>query len=79
MAQAIEIRPHRWSGIYILQSWLVFVKVKEPGIRTHGIGPRQKRPSDRHRLDIDPTLSRRIDVYSMSIRWSLLSGSSLPG
>ena len=29
--------------------------------------PRQQRPSDRYRLDIDPTLLRRIDVQSISI------------
>ena len=32
--------------------------------------------SDRHRLDIDPTRKCQIDVKSMSIWWSLLSGLS---
>ena len=35
--------------------------------------PDSKNPSDRHRLEIDPTRMCRIDVESMSIRWSLHS------
>ena len=35
-------------------------------------------PSDCHRLDIDPTLKYRIDIYLMSIRGSLLSGLNAP-
>ena len=36
--------------------------------------PRYQRPSDRCRFDIDPMWKCRIDIQSMSIRWSLLSG-----
>ena len=38
------------------------------------ITPRQQRPSDRCRLNIDPMQKRRIDVISPSIRGSLISG-----
>ena len=39
--------------------------------------PRQQRPTDRHLLDIDLTLSHRIDVWSMPIRGSSLSWYNL--
>ena len=39
--------------------------------------PQKQTPPDWHRLAINPTRKCRMDVYSISIRWSMLSGSDL--
>ena len=52
-----------------------FSGIRELGIIQNKCNTRRyQRPSDRHRLDIDPTRKCGIDVLSISIRWDFLSG-----
>ena len=60
-------------------SWPNYIETRTMYIMFWGILPQRyvypnSRHSDRHRLDTYQTLLRRIDVKSMSIWWSLLSG-----
>ena len=62
-----------WS--YLLHcSMHVALRFNQRGRQLAGFLPRKRRPSYRHRLAMDRTLLPQIDVWSMSIWRSLLSG-----
>ena len=56
----------RWSQYRAVHA--IFLSIIQPITSI-----REQKPSNQHRLDFDPTLSRQIDAYQISIRWSLLS------
>ena len=59
---------------YLPLIYVVYEMVQLGYLPLTTLHPGWRRPPDRHRLDIDPTLSCRIDVWSASVRVSLLCG-----